>query len=332
MSIKTRLDKFSRSIRPTEEHFAEATRQANYMREKLAAKVASDGSFKLVKILKAGSNAKFTSLMETDTNLFDVDLGAYYSGDGATKTELNKLLNFTCDQLQKIYPSKDKSDFEIAKSAVRVKFRTGIKLNVDVAPIITDDSLNVTNGGWIPRKDSWRLTSITCHNEFVKNRTAQSKDVSGPVKFNRLVRMVKWWNNLQGELRQPSIFCDLITAKAFEEVGVTTEWQSSLLHAFSFFRKHQFLEPIIFNDYYDSSEVDVSDHTEIIVMDSVNPENNITWFWTEDTRLEYLERIQTAYDAIVQARSCELDGEEDEAVDEWCEVFGEDFRELSEEY
>jgi hypothetical protein len=143
--------------------------------------------------------------------------------------------------------------------------------------------------------------------------------------------MIKWWNNLQGNLTQPSIFCDLITAHAFEEVGVTTDWQSSLLRVFSSFRKHQFLDPIIFSDYYDPSEVEISDDSKIFVMDSVNPENNITWFWTEDTRLEYLERIQIAYDALVQARSCDLDGEEDEAVDELCEVFGEAFRELSEE-
>lgn len=331
MSIKARLDKFSRSIRPTDAHIDEANRQANYMRDKLHDKIADDGSFKLVKTLKAGSNAKFTSLLKTDENRFDVDLGAYYSGEGATKKELDKLLRFTRDQVRKIYPSKDDDDFIIGKSAVWVKFRSGIKLNVDVAPIICDDSLDVNNGGWIPRKDSWRLTSVTCHNEFVKNRTAQSKEVSGPVRFNRLLRMVKWWNNLQGDLVQPSIFCDLITAKAFQEVGVTMEWQTSLLHVFSFFRKHQFIEPIIFDDYYDPGKVDISDDSKIIVMDSVNPENNITWFWTEDTRLEYLERIQIAYDAMLQARSCELDGEEEDAIDEWCQVFGEDFRELSEE-
>lgn len=49
MSIKARLDKFSRSIRPTDEHIAEANRQTDYMRDKLHDKVAEDGNFKLVK-------------------------------------------------------------------------------------------------------------------------------------------------------------------------------------------------------------------------------------------------------------------------------------------
>ena len=169
------------------------------------------------------------------------------------------------------------------KSAVRVKFRGGIKLNVDVAPIIRDDSLGIENGGWIPRSGGWRLTSVTCHNEFVRSRTARSRQQPGPVKFNRLVRLVKWWNNLQDEMAQPSYFCDLITAAALEEGSVTDEWQSSLRKVFTFLRKHQFLEPIVFSDYCDASKIKLpTDH--IIVMDSVNPKNNVTRDWTETTR------------------------------------------------
>ena len=48
------------------------------MVEKLKDKVSADGSFTLRKVLKAGSNAKFTSLRRTAENVFDVDLGAYY--------------------------------------------------------------------------------------------------------------------------------------------------------------------------------------------------------------------------------------------------------------
>ncbi len=116
----------------------------------------------------------------------------------------------TRERLRDIYPTKSPRDFEVLKSAVRVKFHGGIKLNVDVTPIIRNSSLGIENGGWIPRSDEWRLTSVTCHNEFVRSRTARSKQRPGPVKFNRLVRLVKWWNNLQDDLAQPSYFCDLI--------------------------------------------------------------------------------------------------------------------------
>jgi hypothetical protein len=128
MSIRARFDRFTRQIRPTDEHIKEANRQTNYMVEQLRNKVAEDDTFTLEKVLKAGSNTKFTSLRKTDENLFDVDLGAYFSGEGASRDQLDKLLRFTRDQLLSIYPKKVKGDFEILKSAVRVKFVSGIKL------------------------------------------------------------------------------------------------------------------------------------------------------------------------------------------------------------
>jgi hypothetical protein len=95
-------------------------------------------------------------------------------------------------------------------------------------------------------------------------------------------------------------------------------------------RQHQFLTPIIFSDYYDVEKVVLPDHP-VIVLDAVNAANNITAHWTEKTRIAYMERIQDAYDAMMYARSQELDGDEDGAVDAWCEVFGPAFRTLSEE-
>jgi len=330
MTIKTRFANFTRQIRPTLKHMEKANQQTDYMVNNLKNRVAADGTFTLEKILRAGSNAKHTSLRQTADNLFDVDLGAYYSGKGATKDHLDTLLDFTQKQLRDIYPMKAEEDFEILKSAVRVKFKTGIKLWVDVAPIIRDDSLNLENGGWIPRADGWRLTSVTLHNRFVSSRSTQSNLIKGPVKFNRLVRLVKWWNNRLGDLTQPSIFCDLICAAAVHETGVTDEWRSSLLLVFSFLRKHQFLEPILFGDNYTVKSVQLPDHP-VIVMDSVNSQNNVASLWTEQTRIDYLDQIQDAYDAMMDARSAERDGDEDAAVDAWCRVFGEQFRTLSEQ-
>ena len=211
-----------------------------------------------------------------------------------------------------------------------MQFTSGIKLWVDVAPIIRDDSLGITNGGHIPRADGWRLTSVTCHNDFVAKRMGESKKVAGPVRFNRLVRMIKWWNNLQGPLVQPSIFCELITAAAVRGSGVTEEWQTSLRQVFTFLRKHGLATPIVFDDYYDPGKVELATGT-VVVLDSVNPMNNVTSVWTEKTRQDFLDQVQDAYDATAAAWSAERDGDEDEAVEHWCLVFGDAFRTLSEE-
>lgn len=328
MTIKARFDRFTTRIRPTDEHIEEANRQTEYMVAQLKRRVSADGRFTLEKVLQSGSNAKHTSLLHTAENVFDVDLAAYYSGEDATKDQLDKLLRFTQDQLRDIYPNKAAEDIKALKSAVRVKFTSGIKLHVDVAPIIRDDDLGLENGGWLPRADGWRLTSVTCHNNFVRSRTTRSKGVAGPVKFNRLVRLVKWWNNRQGDLAQPSIFCDLITAAAFEGGSVTGEWQTSLRQIFGFLRRHQLLEPVVFADYYNPAMVALPDDP-VIVLDSVNADNNIARTWTGATREAYLDRAQDAYDAMMEARSCELDGDEEGAVDAWCYVFGDAFRTLS---
>jgi len=258
-----------------------------------------------------------------------VDLGAYYSGEDATKSELDSLLQFTRDQVASIYPQKNDSDFEVLKSAVRVKFTSGIKLWVDIAPIVKDDSLNIANGGHIPRDDGWRLTSVTGHNDFVSRRTAESKSVSGPVKFNRLVRMIKWWNNRQGSLVQPAILCELVTAESVDGSGVTSEWQTSLRQVFQSIRKHAFESPIAFDDNYDTSSLTYP-NDPVIILDSVNSDNNVASTWTKSTRADYLDRVEDAYDACVAAWAAEEDGEEDEAVDHWCEVFGDQFKTLSE--
>src|SRR6266498_640884 len=110
MSIKGRFDRFASKIRPTDDHKKEADRQTDYMVDKLKTKVSAHEHFTLEKVLKAGSNAKFTSLRRTDTNVFDVDLGAYYSGEGATKEHLGTLLQFTRDQLRSIYATTKKDE------------------------------------------------------------------------------------------------------------------------------------------------------------------------------------------------------------------------------
>ena len=142
--------------------------------------------------------------------------------------------------------------------------------------------------------------------------------------------LVKWWNNRQKGLRQPSIFCELITAAAFDAYGVTSEWQSSLRQVFSFLLERQFLEPIVFDDYYDTKQLDLPSD-QVIVLDPANPENNFTRNWTERTRLGYLERVQDAYDSMMEAQSYELDDDNENAVAMWCRVFGDAFRSLSEE-
>jgi hypothetical protein len=329
-AIKARLERFISQIRPTDDHIEEANRQTNFLIDRLHDKVDDKGTLKLEKILRAGSNAKHTALRRTAENAFDVDLGAYFSGSGAKKEQLDKLLTFTRARLIEVYgDTKSKDDFEKLKSAVRITFKGGIKLQVDVAPIVSDASLKIENGGWIPRPDDWRLTSVTRHIDFIHERSARAKVMPGPVKFNRLVRLIKWWNNAQGDDRHPTIILDLLTAAAFDARGVTPDWPTSVRGVFQFLRRHQLKSPVIFGDNYTPASVPSSGDL-VTVLDPVNKDNNVTRAWKERDRTGFLRRVDLALDAIADAHACLLDDDEDGAIDAWSRVFGPDFRALSE--
>jgi hypothetical protein len=242
---------------------------------------------------------------------------------------LSKLLPYTHARLREIYPvEKPAQDFHVGKNAVNVTFRTS-RLQVDVVPIVRDNSLKRRNSGWIPRQDEWRLTSITAHIHFVHTRTARSKQIPGPVKFNHLVRLMKWWNRrLPESLRQCSYFCELITAAALEERGVTDKWQSSLLQIFTFLSQHAFSQPIVFNKYSDMKSVKHSDDL-VVVLDAVNPDNNVASKWTTEIKQGYLKFLKQTRDFIKLAQDYERTGREEAALENWCNVFGDDFRRLS---
>jgi hypothetical protein len=328
MDISSHFDRFIARIRPTRKQLDDADEQVAVLRKELTARIAADQQFHLEKIFRAGSAAKHTDLARTGKGTFDIDLGVYYRAEGQTEEQLSKLLPYTRTCLRKIYPEKPEQDFRQGKNAVHVTFRT-TGLKVDVVPIIRNNSVKRKNYGWIPRQDEPRLTSITAHIHFIHKRTACSKSISSPVKFNHLVRLMKWWNRqLPENLKQCSYFCELITAAALEKNGVTTTWQSSLCTIFAFLDQHAFARPIIFSDYYDVQSVKRPNDL-VVVLDAVNPENNVARKWDESLKRGYLKYVRQTYESIRHAQHYEKMGNEDAALNAWCKVFGNDFRRLS---
>lgn len=324
LDISSRFDRFIAQIRPSRAQLEAADQQVAFLRQRLTERIAADKEFHLERIFRAGSAAKHTDLARTGKDTFDIDLGVYYRAQGSTEEQLCKLLPYTHARLREIYPNKPAQDFYVGKNAVHVTFRTS-KLQVDVVPIIRDHSLKRRNSGWIPRQDEWRLTSITSHIDFVHTRTARSKQVPGPVKFNHLVRLMKWWNRqLPESLRQCSYFCELITAAALEKRDVTDKWQSSLFQIFTFLSQHAFSRPIVF----DAKSVKRSGDL-VVVLDAVNPDNNVARKWTTEIKQSYLKFLSQTRDFIKLAQDYERAGREEAALETWCKVFGDDFQRLS---
>jgi hypothetical protein len=328
MNISARFARFIANIRPTREQIEDADRQVTFLREHLVERITDDARFHLEKIFRAGSAAKHTNLAPRGKGTFDIDLGIYYRAQGQTEEQLNKLLPYTLARVREIYPSGQTAPaFREGKNAVNVTFQTS-GLKVDVVPIIRDGSLPCHNSGWIPRQDGRRLTSITAHTHFIHCRTARSKLIPGPVKFNHLVRLMKWWNRrLPDNLKQCSYFCELITAAALEKEGVAETWQDSLARIFRFLDLHAFARPISFGNY-DAKSVSRLEGS-VVVLDAVNPENNVAHKWDETIKQGFLEQVGVTYKAIKQAQEAEQRGDEEGALNAWCKVLGDDFRRLS---
>ena len=109
---------------------------------------------------------------------------------------------------------------------------------------------------------------------------------------------------------------------------MTDAWQSSLCQIFTFLSQHAFAQPIVFNDYYDKKSVKRSDDL-VVVLDAVNLDINVASKWTKRIKQGYLKSLRQTRDCIKQAQHDERTGHEEAALETWCQVFGDDFRRLS---
>jgi hypothetical protein len=84
----------------------------------------------------------------------------------------------------------------------------------------------------------------------------------------------------------------------------------------------------IFNDYYDAKSVKRPDNP-VVVLDAVNSDINVASKWTTEIKQGYLKSLRQTCTLIKQAQDEERAGHEEAALDIWCQVFGDDFRRLS---
>jgi hypothetical protein len=323
MDISSYFHHFIKHIRPTGKQLAKKQLLFTTLKTQLRELVESEGSYHLENIFLAGSTAKHTDLKDSS----DIDLGVYYRSQGRTEQELSRLLQYTHECLRRIYPpEKLAQDIHKGKNAINVTLRTR-KTKADFVPIVRDAYLEQRNGGYIPREDKWRYTSITHHIHFVHSRTARSKRVSGSVKFNHLVRLMKWWNRqLPERLQQCSYFYELITAEALRKDNVKETYQSSLCQIFQFLSEHAFSQPIFFNNCDAQTARCLHPHDLVIVLDAVNPQINVANKWNKDIKREYLENVRKTYALIKQAQAYEQAEKNDAALNCWCKIFENDFQ------
>ncbi len=295
------VSNFTSNIKPPHEHLDDADRRSKYVIEKLEGIIDEEDGIEITRVFIGGSNATHTTIKKNEDNEFDIDVHVYLTGDNVESMHLRSFLR---RKLIEIYPNKDESDFETTKSSVKVEFRGGIKMNMDVVPVVHDKTQEGYRG-YIPRPNGEQLwTNVPKHIEWVRSKTKISNP---PVKFNKMVRLMKWWKNYQ-KINVNSFSTMILTGYSFDNTTFSSNWNEALQQVFNYFHTSWNTIPNL--------------GTAARVRDPINSENNAANSWTSAARDKFTSKANEAEDYINRANSEFQAGDKIEAMQYLTLVFG----------
>lgn len=288
--------------------------QARRLREKLDNYLGEHPEFSLQKMLLSGSIAKGTPLR----TLNDIDVACYIDGADAPR-EIADLLEFLKRKLRNAFPNIKDDQVEPQTYCVTLSF-SGTGLDVDVVPILYDGDPD-WYGNLVSQDDgSFLKTSIPLHKEFIKKRKDEHDD------FSQVVRLLKYWVEKEERERRnfefKSFMVEMVLAHLADQGVDLSDYPEALQHFFTYLAQTRLQEKIVFDDYYDPSEVgDFPGPIKII--DPVNPENNAARLYTKRNADAIADAAMEAGDAIDYALHSTT---KQEAVESWQRVLGSSFR------
>lgn len=289
--------------------------QARRLREKLDSYLYEHPDFSLKKILLSGSLAKGTPLR----SLNDIDMGCYISG-ADTPYDVEDLLDYLAERLRTAFPNFNPDQVTPQTYSVTVSFR-GSGLDVDVVPILYDNDPE-WYGDLVSQDDgSFLETNISYHLEFIRKRKKVQEN-----HFAQVARLLKFWvKNVKREredFRFKSFMVELILAHLCDQGHDFADYPEALQHFFTYVACSNMREQIVFDDYYESSEVG-SFSEPIQIIDPVNPENNVSKLYTDVQADAIVDAALDAGDAIDAALAAPTKGK---TVYYWQKVFGPSFQ------
>lgn len=323
--MNARFEEFIRSLRPSDGQLTLAKDELDFIEKKFSTyDTETHDDFSYKKSLRSGSYAKDAILKRHDTGDFDADIGIYFDVEDAETLSPHDLMNHVESVLRRAYKNRTERtpEFERAKSAVRVKFETHPKINIDAVPIVSLEHASIENYGYIPRRDNEkRKTSVTEHVKFVTDRNKQFQ----ATPFNQILMLWKWWRNnaFEGQQRDQvsSFFLELVVAKAFDETYKTFngDWLSNLLKMGTWIVRQRLREPVYFVDK--RIPVTAIPKDPVVVLDSVNPQNNVAASWSVQDRDRFVNQVQNFCDVLNDAINEAVAGDDESAVEVLDAVF-----------
>jgi|GEM_PF-851147 len=335
-TLHSRLTCFICWIAPDPEKQEENDAQASLARKNIGQNAAARG-LRVLRTPPAGSDAKATGLRRhylghAEVDGYDVDLVFVLASENADGKPLEELLSLFEELVQKSYPN---STIQITKSSVKLILSSDLSL--DFVPMLATD--NPEEQIIIKRDGRKVMTSVEKHTAFVRSRTKKSKESAGRVCFNEALRAMKWHKEFQADgsyylsyeeasgtdNRPPSALIDWLAAYAFDRLGVEKTYAETLAKWFGFLAsviKNRV--PVYFTDYY--AKPPVAKGANWVVLDPVNPDNNIVAKWGPMKIDEFASWFEKGRDSWSRIIRYDIDGDDALALDELVKLFGNPFK------
>ena len=262
-----------------------------------------------VKTRLSGSLAKHTA----GRGLSDIDVALYVKPEKKeTGDDLSSLLGWVQTQLKKTYPN---TPIEIEEPCVVIRFSDGY-LDVEIMPVLLEDAKSDYGRIWLPGSLESAWTSISRHLEFLAKRRVANKS-----HFVQVVRLLKKWKSVQG-LDFSSFMIELLASRLADEKADFTDYPTALIAFFNSILRDDLDAPIIFTDYFKTTDFPNGSSSPITIWDPVTPTNNIAKVYSSSQKHVILEAVEEAADRLTYAARCSTKGE---AVENWRAVFGPSF-------
>jgi hypothetical protein len=288
------------------EYHLQVDRLIDHLREK----IKEHTSFRISRVMKAGSFAKFTILRKTNEDPLDVDVVFYLEGEDIDKETYESLSEQIYEFLIAAYPTKTVDQFSIQKRAATVVF-TGSGLSVDVVPVIAKN--DQPGYGWQYGLDgSKTLTCAPGQIKFIKDR----KDIDAD--FRTLVRLGKKWRNRhKADLKGLKSFTiELIMAYLLDCHGKAGKIEQRLCNFFLYIAQSELKEAISFTE----NTLPLGTFADpVVIIDPVNSGNNVSARIEEAERVSIVEKAAESWE-IAHFASAEND------LEVWKELFGPRFK------
>ena len=289
--------------------------QARRLRERLEGYIGAHPDFSLRKMLLSGSLAKGTALRSIN----DIDVTCYVSSVDAPH-EVSALLEHLAERLRKAFPNFSPDQVQPQTYCVTVSFK-GTGLDVDVVPIHYNGDPQ-WYGNLVSQDDgSFLKTSIPLHLEFARKRKQANE-----VHYAQVVRLVKYWvRTIKREnenFRFKSFMVELVLSHLADQGADFSDYPEALQQFFTYIARSNLRERIVFEDYYDAS--DVGSLTEPVqIIDPVNKENNASRLYTAAQADAIVDAALDAGDAIDAALAAPT---KQKTLYYWQQVFGSAFQ------